>query len=320
MMGSNRMSFYDKEILKDLRLRIETSDPLYKGQKKLSLRGKDLQAVPHVLFTMMELEVLDLSPAREACLFFRLPLLPPSIGKLINLRVLQLDTNELRSLPKEISLLHSLERLSLSNNFLEALPHGLSRLRKLRSLHMANNRFEAFPLEVCEVESLEFLDLSDNHLVTIPDTISSLVNLRTLLLCYNKIMQLPDTICDLTWLECLWLGHNRLRSLPSNFHKLDGIEWGLRYSSSVLEYNPLVTPPVEICRKGPVAIKEYFEDLNAVRSITTPEFEKDEIHAIETDSELGMITADTPQDDGGKHVTIKVTSPEGEEDCVDISP
>ncbi|WAR24389.1 MFHA1-like protein [Mya arenaria] len=314
MIRSSRMSFYDKEILKELRLLVETTDPLYRGQKKLKLRGKDLQSVPQVLFTMMDLEVLDLSPARESCLAFRLPLVPPSIGKLINLKVLQLDTNELRSLPKEISLLHSLERLSLSNNFLDTLPHGIARLKKLRSIHMANNRFEAFPLEVCEIESLEFLDLSDNHLVSIPESISKLDNLRTLLLCYNKIIQLPESLCDLAYLECLWLGHNRLKSLPQHFHKLRRIEWGLRYSSSVLEYNPLVHPPIEICRLGPAKIKEYFDDLNAVREINTPDFEKDEYHANETESELGEITADTPIEDVMKNFKIKVTSPDGIED------
>ncbi|KAH3734102.1 malignant fibrous histiocytoma-amplified sequence 1 homolog [Dreissena polymorpha] len=314
MIRSSRISYMDKELLKELRMRVEIADPMYKGQKKLALRGKDLQAIPHVLFTMMELEVLDLSPAREACLDFRLPLVPPSIGKLINLRVLLLDTNELRSLPKELSLLHSLERLSLSNNFLSSLPHGMARLQSLRSLHMANNRFEAFPLEVCDIVCLEFLDISDNHLVSVPGDISRLSNLRTLLLCYNKIMKLPESLCDLTGLECLWLGHNRLKSLPTNFGQLVNLEWGLRYSSSVLENNPLVHPPIEICRKGPDIINNYFRDLEGIRSITTPQFEHDEFQTNDTDSELGQLTAREETPMAEKNVTIKVTSPEGIED------
>lgn len=287
-MRSSRVSYYEKEILKELRLRVETTDPLFYGQKKLKMRGKDLKAIPSVLFTMMDLEVLDLSPERESCLDFRLPLVPPSIGRLINLKVLMLDTNDLYTLPKEICLLQSLERLSLSNNVLSSLPHGISRLPHLRSLHMSNNKFEAFPLEVCEMRALEFLDLSDNLLVSIPKDIVSMKTLRTLLLNYNKLIQLPDELCDLVDLECLWLGNNRLRELPHSFGNLVRLDWGYRYTSSVLECNPLMHPPIEICRLGPRKINEYFKDLDSVREISTAEFEGDEeeLRAIEAESDV----------------------------------
>jgi Leucine-rich repeat (LRR) protein len=289
------VSYYEKEVLKELRLRVETNDPLFYGQKKLKMRGKDLKAIPHVLFTMMDLEVLDLSPERESCLDFRLPLVPPSIGRLINLKVLMLDTNDLYTLPKEICLLQSLERLSLSNNVLTSLPHGISRLPHLRSLHMSNNKFEAFPLEVCDVKVLEFLDLSDNLLVSIPKEIVRLKTLGTLLLNYNKLIHLPDELCELVDLECLWLGNNRLRELPHNFGNLVKLDWGYRYTSSVLECNPLIHPPLEICRLGPRKITEYFKDLDSVREISTVEFEGDEeeLRAIEAESDLEKEENDT---------------------------
>lgn len=302
----------DKEILKELRLRVETTDPLYYGLKKLTMRGKDLKAIPQVLFTMMELEVLDLSPAREACLDFRLPLVPPSIGKLINLKVLMLDTNELSTVPKEICLLHSLERLSLSNNCLSNLPRGIAGLKRLRSLHLANNTFEAFPLEITSLEALEFLDVSDNLLVSIPEDVSKLINLKTLLLNYNKLIQLPDSLCELTDLECLWLGNNRLKSLPSNFGKLVHLDWGYRYTSSVLENNPLVNPPIEICRLGPKKINQYFEDLEAVRAIRTPSVH-DEPKNTDSDGEHGKEEEDagkeSPIPDENNSISIKITSP-----------
>lgn len=283
MIRRSGISYYDREILKELRLRVETTDPLYYGQRKLKLRGKDLQAIPHVLFTMMDLEVLDLSPERESCLDFRLPLVPPSIGRLINLKVLMLDTNELYSLPKEICLLHSLERVSLSNNVLTSLPHGIGRLPYLRSLHMSNNKFEAFPLEVCELRALQFLDLSDNLLVSIPKEIANLKTLGSLLLNYNKLIRLPDALCELVGLECLWLGNNRLRELPHGFGKLVRLDWGYRYTSSVLECNPLVHPPLDICRQGPKTINEYFKDLQLVRETNASENgdEEGELQALD---------------------------------------
>ena len=247
-----------REALKELRLRIETTDPHFRGLKKLRMRGKELQDLPMAMFGILELEVLDLSPNRESCLDYRMTSVPPQISKLVNLRVLMLDTNDLYSLPKEISLLLNLERLSLSNNHLTSLPPGFQRLNKLRSLHAANNNFETLPLEICELPSLEFLDLSDNVLINLPEQIGNIKTLSTLLLLYNKLIKLPDSICALSELECLWLGGNKLKELPRDFGKLSRLHWGAHYTSSILEGNPLTFPPIEVCRLGPKAIDTYF--------------------------------------------------------------
>lgn len=65
---------------------------------------------------------------------------PSDIGRLVNLKILMLDTNCLRDLPFEICQLQLLERISLSNNFLTELPN-ISQLQKLRSLHLSNNKY-----------------------------------------------------------------------------------------------------------------------------------------------------------------------------------
>lgn len=67
-------------VLKKLRLRIDTDDPLYPTLRKLKMRGRDLKELPRELFRLEELEVLDLSPEREACIDYRLNYLPPAIG------------------------------------------------------------------------------------------------------------------------------------------------------------------------------------------------------------------------------------------------
>ncbi|KAJ8305080.1 hypothetical protein KUTeg_017366 [Tegillarca granosa] len=244
-------------VIKTLRLRIETEDPLYLGQKKLKMRGKDLIRLPEALFNIIELEVLDLSPERQSCLDYKLTTLPRSIGKLVNLTVLVLDTNELSALPQEICKLRNLERLALSNNMLSSLPSGFKQLDKLQSLHMANNEFEDFPDEICELKSLEFLDMSDNLLTKLPNQIQNLKNVHTLLLFGNKLSILPDSICSMKELRCIWLGNNLIRDLPRDFGKLKHIDWELHYTSTALDGNPLVHPPIEICRLGSDAIDRY---------------------------------------------------------------
>ena len=281
-MSQHKNSYLYREALKELRLRIETTDPLFRGMKKLRIRGKELKTLPAAVFGMTELEVLDLSPNRESCLDFRLTAVPTAVRKLVNLKVLMLDTNELYSLPKEIALLLHLERLSLSNNHLSSLPSGFQRLNRLRSLHAANNDFDILPVEICELPALEFLDMSDNILVTLPEHIENMKNLATLLLMYNKLIQLPEALCTLTELECLWLGYNRLRELPRNFGHLKRLDWGYRYTSSILEGNPLVYPPIEVCRLGPKAIENYFiaDEKEDLKSLS-----EEEIKTLSDDSE-----------------------------------
>lgn len=251
---------------KQLRLRIDVEDPNYYGMKKLKLSGKDLSDIPLKVFNMIELEVLDLSPERQACLYYRLTYVPSAIGKLVNLKILMLDTNALTEIPPEIALCVGLERLALSNNQLSSLPAEIANLRNLKSLHAANNVFKEIPSQVCKIKSLEFLDFSDNEIEVIPGEISNLENLESLLLLYNKISVLPDSICQLMKLRVLWLGGNKLRTLPREMGKMPLLDWGIMYTSSILDGNPLVSPPIEVCRGGTHQIARYFELANAGRS------------------------------------------------------
>jgi hypothetical protein len=249
----------DPAVLKKLRLRIDTDDPLFPALKKLKIRGKDLNDLPPELFDIVELEVLDLSPEREACIDYHLTMLPPDIGNLVNLRVVMLDTNHLDDIPAEISLLTQLERLSISNNHIRRIPDGFSCLKRLESLHAANNRFDQFPEVLCELYSLRFLDFSDNLLTELPANIANLQRLECLLLVFNRLERLPDAVCRMTSLHLLWLGNNRLRRLPRQFGNLRNLDWGFRHtSSSVIDGNPITEPPVDVCKKGVDAIARYF--------------------------------------------------------------
>ncbi|CAH1399108.1 unnamed protein product [Nezara viridula] len=65
--------------------------------------------------------------------------LPPDIGKLVNLRVLDLSCNKLRSLPAELGELIYLRELLLNNNLLRSLPYELGKLFQLQILGLAGN-------------------------------------------------------------------------------------------------------------------------------------------------------------------------------------
>ena len=70
-----------------MKMRITTDDKVYPGMKKFKVHGKELSRLPRVLFDLLELEYLDLSPERETCLSFGLVELPKQICRLPLLKV-----------------------------------------------------------------------------------------------------------------------------------------------------------------------------------------------------------------------------------------
>ncbi len=245
--------------LKQLRLRMVTEHPWFPGLKGLKMKGRDLNTLPAELFSIVELEFLDVSPEREASLCYQLPTVPTAIARLVNLKVLMLDTNDLTSIPAEICLLHNLERISLSNNKLKMLPEGFRNLTKLQSLHITNNMLEFFPEEIVYLVYLEYLDLCDNEIKHIPNSINKLENMRHLMLYLNKLERLPDEICELENLRTLWIGDNKIKRLPRHFGNLVNLGWSKHTCSCALKGNPLEHPPLGVCMEGIDSIARYLD-------------------------------------------------------------
>uniref|UniRef100_A0A8C9N2S5 Toll-like receptor 2 n=1 Tax=Serinus canaria TaxID=9135 RepID=A0A8C9N2S5_SERCA len=133
--------------------------------KKLKISGRELLSVPTQVFSLEQLQVLEMSPEGESCLRYRMELLPQEIGRLRNLTCLYVDSNTLKKIPAEIGTLSFLERLTLSNS---SLPAEMGALQRLQSLHLANNSLTELPAPLCQLRSLTFLDVSENKIDTIP--------------------------------------------------------------------------------------------------------------------------------------------------------
>ena len=150
-MAQTKDFVFNANKLKQLKLRIEKDTFLFPGMKKLKLCGKDLQVLPAEIFLIEELDVLDLSPEREACMEFKLHRIPLDVGRMTNLKVLVVDLSGIRVVPEEIANCKNLEKLSLSNNLIAHLPESFSRLQNLTTLHLANNWMKTFPEMVCDI-------------------------------------------------------------------------------------------------------------------------------------------------------------------------
>ena len=106
-----------------------------------------------------------------------LTILPPEIGQLTNLEVLQISVNALTTLPSEIGQLANLRTLFASSNRLITLPPEIGGLSNLRSLYLGGNslnRPESFPPEFAHLAKLRFLSLDNNHLVNFPSVFTQL--------------------------------------------------------------------------------------------------------------------------------------------------
>ncbi|KAK2970331.1 hypothetical protein RJ640_003299, partial [Escallonia rubra] len=144
--------------------------------------------------------------------------IPPQIGRLKRLRVLNLRWNKLQDIiPPEIGELKQLTHLYLSfNNFKGEIPKELANLPELRYLYLHENRFTGrIPPDLGTLQNLRHLDVGNNHLVgTIRELIryeGSFPALRNLYLNNNYLTGgIPAQLANLTSLEILYLSYNKM--------------------------------------------------------------------------------------------------------------
>ena len=143
----------------------------------------------------------------------------------MNIQILNLHNNSLKSIPKEIGNLTNLKILDLSENKITELPSSISNLKKLVNLNLSGNEITKLPSFIGELKNLMTIDLGYNNLTKLPPQIGKLENLMTLTLDNNKLESLPPQIGKLETLRTLTLDNNKLESLPDEISNLENLQY-----------------------------------------------------------------------------------------------
>lgn len=143
--------------------------------------------------------------------------IPKEISVLINLRELDLSSNDLEIFPKEIYHLTNLEELDLGNNLLTEISEGISRLLKLKVLNLSENQLTEVSKELGEIKNLEKLYLTNNFLSNLPKELGHLKNLQEIGLSRNLLKEIPYELINLPQLHSIYLNQNPQLRIPVEF-------------------------------------------------------------------------------------------------------
>ncbi|KAM7372435.1 hypothetical protein PAMP_009600 [Pampus punctatissimus] len=189
---------------------------------ELQLQDCQLERLPSALLALTNLRTLNLQHNNLRTLEELL-----SLAHLRRLSCLRLAYNRVLALPASVGVLRSLEVLDLSNNQIQNLTPALFTLPRLRRLLLAGNLLEELPAEVKALQLLTELDLSGNRLENMPpELFSGCLELHILNVAYNSLSSLPRGIAALNQLCKLDLRNNSLEELPAELGCCSGLHGG----------------------------------------------------------------------------------------------
>ncbi|MBN1577873.1 MAG: leucine-rich repeat domain-containing protein [Chitinispirillaceae bacterium] len=143
-------------------------------------------------------------------------------GRVVSLDLKNRDISKdgISFLPPEIGKLTALRVLNCSGNIIDSIPSEIGSLGNLQKLDMSSNRIVVVSPAIGNLSSLTHLDLRHNRIASLPPEIEQCKKLAVLQLWGNKLISLDDAVTRLPALEELYLNDNRLTSLPADIVKL----------------------------------------------------------------------------------------------------
>ena len=137
---------------------------------------------------------------------------PDEIFTLVNLEILNLSCNELTMIPDSISVLTNLQELNLRSNYLTSLPESMCNLTNLLELNLCSNDLVKLPDSLDKLLKLKTLILYDNKLCSLPKSILKIKNISAKRNTLNQVLCIDESSYQLDNLDhsCDFLILNRL--------------------------------------------------------------------------------------------------------------
>lgn len=204
---------------------------------ELELVRCDLERIPHAIFSLTNLQELDLKENNLRSIEEII-----SFQHLRKLTCLKLWYNSIMYIPEHIKKLSSLERLYFSHNKIEILPSHLFLCNKLRYLDLSNNDIRFIPPEIGVLQSLQYFSVTCNKIENLPDELFFCKKLKTLKLGKNSLSIISPKISYLALLTYLELRGNHFELLPQEL----GCCRALKRSGLVVEETLFETLPSDV--------------------------------------------------------------------------
>lgn len=147
-------------------------------------------------------------------------------GILPTIKIIELNSCNLKLLPIWLSYCLDIEDLFLSKNNLSSIDvfTYIAKANKMQLLDVSYNEFSKIPKYIDNFTCLQILRFDNNHLDNNKSLklLGKLVNLIQLDLSYNLLEDIPeDVFVNLKLLKILNINHNKLTSLPKSLEKLN---------------------------------------------------------------------------------------------------
>jgi len=111
--------------------------------------------------------------------------------------------------------IHDIKHVNLDGWNLKSIPEEIFELRNLKSLSLEFNQLTEIPDEISNLKSLKHLYLDYNSLETLPESIGKLLSLKGLSIIHNNISHLPESLKDLKALKYIYVRGTKIKKTPA---------------------------------------------------------------------------------------------------------
>jgi hypothetical protein len=244
----------------------------------LALYNKYGEGLQYLVSELPEMELKDLLIGHLEGTTFKLTRkkitkIPPHIFKdYIDLEVLDLTHNQIKTLPAGIGKLAALKSIDLSYNKLTKVNKSIGKLLQLEELRLNHNNIKELPSEIGGLVQLRILELERINDIGFPSLIAALPNLEELVLTYSSYS--PGVI-DSTFFN---LKTNKLTRLKFDDYGVQTKWTNLPAFSEVTGTyeDPIDTNPLPLARRAYIQKGECLEYLlehappNEVKELLKP--------------------------------------------------